>query len=49
VAVVVAFVVTTVLPTPGPRQPVEPAVPAAPAAGTAAGSAAADGGVSAPA
>ena len=45
VAVVVAFVVTTVLPTPGPRQPVEPAVPAAPAAGTAA----AEDGVSAPA
>ena len=49
VAVVVAFVVTMVLPTPGPRQPVEPAVPAAPAAGTAAGSAAAEDGVSAPA
>ena len=49
VAVVVAFVVTTVLPTPGPRQPVEPAAPAAPAAGTAAGSAAAEDGVSAPA
>ena len=32
VAVVVAFVVSTVLPTPGPSQPPEPAVPAEPAA-----------------
>ena len=36
VAVVVAFVVTTLLPTPGPSQSPEPVVPAAPAAGTAA-------------